>query len=125
MPHNRGMKIQVAYTDGTFGEIPGVKWHPEYSRHTDQFHTVVTPGGLWITEDKLFEHLRSVNERREKMGVEPRPLNVPRDCHELIAFASAPFEVYVATSDGTPWKDNGTLVKSIHYGGDDQFWDRY
>jgi len=123
------MKIKVAYNDGTFGEIPGFEWHPEFDRHVDQTHTVREPAGLWITEDRLFAHLESINAKRKELGVKPRPLSTPRDCHELIFFAEAPFEIYAATSDGTPWKNNGTLVKNIHRGpfatGDAQFWDRH
>ena len=118
------MNVQVKLTDGSFSEVPNVKWHPEFERHVSQTDTVTEPGGLWITEDALFAHLKRVNDFREKNGIEPRELKSPRDCHELVEFASAPFCIYVATEDGTPWRDNGTLVRTVPYGGDDSFWNR-
>lgn len=119
------MKLQVAYKDGSFGEIPCVSYHPEHERHIDQFSTVTEPGGLWTTTDKVFEHLRAINSYRRKTGVEERKLGTPNDCVELIDFASAPLEIYIPTGDGEPWRHNGTLVKAVPYGGDDSFWNNH
>lgn len=119
------MKLQVAYKDGSFGEIPGVNYHPAHKRHIDQFDTTDEPGGLWTTVDKLFEHLVLVNKRRRANGIEERVLPAPIGCVDLIDFASAPLKVYISTDDGTPWKHNGTFVKTIPYGGDDSFWNNH
>lgn len=116
------MKIQVAYKDGTFGELPCVNYHPEHQRHVDQFDTVTEPGGMWTTTDKIVEHLNKINDIRRGLGVEERKFNTPDECVELIDFASVPFEIYTPTGDGAPWKHNGTLVKTIPYGGSDSFW---
>lgn len=119
------MKLQAAYKDGSFGEIPGVNYHPAHKRHVDQFDTTDEPGGLWTTVDKLFEHLKRVNEYRREHGIEERKFKMPADCIDLIDFVSAPLEVYMSTDDGAPWKHNGTLVKTIPYGGDDSFWNSH
>ena len=119
------MKLQVAYKDGTFGEIPGVNYHPRHERRVDQFDAVADSGGLWITADRLFEHLALVNKRRRANGIEERVLPAPIGCVDLIDFASAPLEVYIPTDDGAPWKHGGTFVKTIPYGGDDSFWNNH
>ena len=116
------MKIQVAYKDGSFGEIPGVNYHPAHKRYINQFDTTDEPGGLWITVEKLVAHIERVNEYRRANGIKERVFSTPTSCVDLIDFASAPLEVYVSTEDGSPWKHNGMLIKTIPYGGDDSFW---
>ena len=116
------MKIQVAYKDGSFVEIPVVNYHPAHKRYINQFDTTDEPGGLWITVEKLVAHIERVNEYKRANGIKERVFSTPIDCVNLIDFASAPLEVYVSTEDGSSWKHNGTLIKTIPYGGDDSFW---
>lgn len=115
------MKVQVIYKDGSAGEIPCVRYHPGFERHVDQFGTVSEPEGLWVTEDDVYEHLLRTNGFRRRNGIPEREFD-KRTCADLIDFAAAPFRVYVRTDDGEPWRHNGTLVKTVRYGGGDTFW---
>lgn len=110
------MKIPVGYIDGTTGEIPCVKWHPPFRRAVSQFDSVDEPGGLWTTTENVAKHLAKVNELRREMGVPGREFSSPNEAAALIDSAAAPFDVYLPTEDGEPWRHNGVLAKSVPYG---------
>lgn len=77
------MKIQCQYKDGTFGFIPGVKWHQ---------HGVVHEC-LYILKDKLDSHLSEHGRKLEDIQV-----------------VEAPIQIFRSDFGDHPWLAHGSLI---------------
>ena len=107
------MNCRVLNKDNTVSDIH-VDWHGYHSMNLGISGRIDVQAGLWTTVDTIKSHYEHVNDLRRANGIEPRDIDSVVDS---MVGAEAPFDIYIQTEDGCPWKHCGTLVRSVPYAG--------